>query len=252
MLHAACSMQHATCDLICGVKRIGIPLQNKRQTTANDTAPRNRETTEWQLSSGTTMSAPADLGTNLALEPSCTGLLQKQFESSSAKHWEPWHVELRGVYLCYFKDGDASARGKGATSPLGAIDLRQLLSASASGDVHILKARTREICFRADVSSTASSTSATLDEWARCITSVLESEVVEAGAAERPPSSDLKIALSDAFKAPLTCQAQVENPLNSGTAINFTDGSAHNYDSMPSKIPKRMKLMCIACGIVLW
>jgi len=78
-----------------------------------------------------TMSAPADLATNLELESSCSGSLLKCTESSVAEQWLSWHVELRGVYLCSFKDR-TTAKGKGAKSPTSVIDLRNITTAIAA------------------------------------------------------------------------------------------------------------------------
>jgi len=191
-----------------------------------------------------TMSAPADLATNLALEPSCSGILMKSAEFSMVDDWKSWHFELRGVYLFSFKD-EATARAAAAdtNSPLGAIDLRQLTSAASLNTELILSSRTREIRFRADHTLKIPS-STTLDSWARCITSVLESKV-ENDADVRESSSDLEIALSDTFEAPLTRTAQVENPLNLGLAIDNTHVSTYT-----SKIPKRFRMMCILCGLM--
>jgi len=197
-----------------------------------------------------TISAPADLATNLKLKPSCSGSLLKRTQSSVAEQWHSWHVELRGVYLCSFKDR-TMAKGKGAKSPTSVIDIRNITAATAAARSNelILSSRSREIRFQADPSSSTSSSATTLDEWARYITRVIDSEV-ESGVPERPHSPDLEISLSDVFEDAPASSAQVGNPLNSGSAVDITLGSTYDLDSPSSRMPERFQLMCILCGIV--
>jgi len=169
------------------------------------------------------MSAPADLAISLALESACSGFLRKFTEPTTTEPWDTWYLELRGVYLCCFKS-EAKARGIGAHSPSIAIDLRHNQTARTLDDLLILSSRTRELCFRPVSDGTASSTTTTLDEWARCINCVIESKI-EAGAADRPSSSDLETNLPDVYESAQTNTLLVENPLNSGSMVGSTGES---------------------------
>ena len=116
--------------------------------------------------------APADLAANLAQAPTCSGWLLKYAGPPSTEQWKKWHFELRGAYLCYFQD-EAIARGVGANSPQGVIDLRQILTPitlTNSNDELMLTSKTGRFRFRADSDSLLSSS--TLAEWALSITRV--------------------------------------------------------------------------------
>jgi hypothetical protein len=143
--------------------------------------------------------------------------------------------------LCYFKD-IATASGNGATIPLGVIDLRRILRAAAPGVELVLSSRTREIRFRAKPSGNQS---VALEEWLRCITSVLGSEV---NADAAPSSTDAEIILSDIYDDGAPRAAQAGNPLHS--AVNVAQGSTSMDYSTSSEMPARLRTICVFCGLL--
>ena len=194
--------------------------------------------------------APTDLDANLALAPTCSGVLMKCIGPSSASdQWKSWLFELRGVYLCYFKVDEAIVRGRGTTSPQGVVDLRRISNAITNDSVLILTSEARELHFKAVPDGAAIFTATALDEWARCIANVLSSE---SGAyiTSKPSTMDADIVLSDIYGDgfEMTAQDRAINPIHS--VIDLRPGLASSNLEASLKLPTILRYACVYCGIL--
>ena len=190
---------------------------------------------------------------SMGIHAAMTGSLEK-LASSSWKLWQPRAFQLRGSILFYYKPGTPTpasgpASFAGSTTPLGAVDLRQIQSADLVGEAIILKSRTREIKLRAPPAASGSPQDPSLENWLDCITSVLSRITATASPAGDHASTatgEADILISDMYDE--TEDVEVgSNPLSNDES-SIAQEPRFCGDGVP-KVPYHLRLGMVGTGI---